>query len=392
MATTQTTKACVLHGIKDLRIEQREVPPLGPDELQLAVCATGLCGSDLHYYHQYRNGDILVREPLALGHESAGVVLAVGDAVPKDVFKVGDRVAIEVGIPCGKCARCTEGAYNICKEMRFRSSAKSFPHFQGTLQGVINQPAAWCHKLPENVSLEEGALLEPMSVAIHAVRRSKIPAGSTCLVLGAGAVGLLTAAMLVAHGAETVVISDIDARRVSFAVDNGFADRGVVMPRRSGSTVDEKLEIARDAASLMGQQCHRGTETPIGEFDAVFECTGVEPCMQAAIYASRPGGRVLIIGMGTPIQTLPISAAALREVDLIGVFRYASTYEYGIDLLSGKVDVQLAGGRPLPDVKKLVTHRFKNLEAAREAFEMAGKPADQDGNLVLKVMIQSDSH
>ena len=87
-----------------------------------------------------------MREPLALGHESAGVVQAIGDAVPKDAFKVGDRVAIEVGIPCGKCARCDEGAYNICKDMRFRSSAKSYPHFQGTLQERINQPAVWCHK------------------------------------------------------------------------------------------------------------------------------------------------------------------------------------------------------------------------------------------------------
>ena len=167
MDTTQTTNACVLHGIKDLRLvrkynlpvtifeklppnnklqEQREVPKLAAGELQLAVKTTGLCGSDLHYYNHHRNGDILVREPLVLGHESSGTVLAIGDDVPSDAFKVGDRVAIEVGIPCGSCTRCSEGRYNICKEMRFRSSAKSFPHFQGTLQDVINQPAKWCHK------------------------------------------------------------------------------------------------------------------------------------------------------------------------------------------------------------------------------------------------------
>jgi L-iditol 2-dehydrogenase len=115
-----------------------------PSEVQVAVQATGLCGSDLHYFNHYRNGDIIVREPLTLGHESAGVVTAVGSGV-SDV-KVGDRVALEVGLPCLECELCAAGRYNICKTLRFRSSAKSFPHFQGTLQERINHPAAYCHK------------------------------------------------------------------------------------------------------------------------------------------------------------------------------------------------------------------------------------------------------
>ena len=116
----------------------------GPTELQIQIKATTLCGSDLHYYEHYRNGDIQVREPLSLGHESAGVVHAVGSQVEN--FRVGDRVALEVGLPCGECERCREGRYNICPAMRFRSSAKAFPHAQGTLQDTINHPAAWCHK------------------------------------------------------------------------------------------------------------------------------------------------------------------------------------------------------------------------------------------------------
>lgn len=112
--------------------------------MQIAVQATGLCGSDLHYFNHYRNGDIIVREPLTLGHESSGVVTAVGSSVTN--LKVGDRVALEVGLPCLECELCTSGRYNICKALRFRSSAKSFPHFQGTLQARINHPAVYCHK------------------------------------------------------------------------------------------------------------------------------------------------------------------------------------------------------------------------------------------------------
>jgi L-iditol 2-dehydrogenase len=167
MATEQDERqirASVLHGAKDLRIvcytphpypptfnsiltstqESRALPPPSPSELQISIRSTGLCGSDLHYYRHYRNGDIIVREPMSLGHESAGVVVRVGSDVKG--FKEGDKVALEVGLPCEECERCKEGRYNICKGMKFRSSAKAFPHAQGTLQERINHPEKWCHK------------------------------------------------------------------------------------------------------------------------------------------------------------------------------------------------------------------------------------------------------
>lgn len=124
--------------------ENRNLEPPGPDEVQVAVEATGLCGSDLHYFNHYRNGDILVQEPLTLGHESSGTVHAVGSQVTH--LRAGDKVALEVGLPCTQCDLCQEGRYNICKSLRFRSSAKSFPHFQGTLQERINHPAKFCYK------------------------------------------------------------------------------------------------------------------------------------------------------------------------------------------------------------------------------------------------------
>lgn len=124
--------------------EHRQLGSPEPSEVQVAVQATGLCGSDLHYFNHYRNGDIIVQEPLTLGHESSGVVTAVGSSVTH--LNVGDKVALEVGLPCAECELCQSGRYNICKGMRFRSSAKAFPHFQGTLQAKINHPASYCHK------------------------------------------------------------------------------------------------------------------------------------------------------------------------------------------------------------------------------------------------------
>ncbi|KAH8648527.1 chaperonin 10-like protein [Xylariales sp. PMI_506] len=369
-------RASVLHGVKDLRVENRALGAPEADEVQVSVKATGLCGSDLHYFNHYKNGDIIVREPMALGHESAGVVSAVGSGVTD--LKVGDNVALEVGLPCEQCDLCLQGRYNICKGMRFRSSAKAFPHFQGTLQDRINHPARWVHKLPESVPLEYGALVEPLSVAFHARDRAQLQPGATVFVLGAGAVGLLCAFAAKAAGAKTVVIADILAERVDWAVANGFADAAFVVPMARPQTIEDKLAYAKDVAAKVAE-VQVGGEA-VGDFSVTFECTGVETCMQTAIYSTQAGGKVMIIGMGTPIQTLPMSAAALREVDLIGVFRYANTYKPIIEMLSKK-------DPSLPDIGKLITQRFQGFDAIPEAFKMAGQIKDDQGNLVLKVMV-----
>ncbi|KAI6780472.1 Sorbitol dehydrogenase-like protein [Emericellopsis cladophorae] len=377
MSTTCTqVAASVLHGAKDLRQETRDLPTPADDEVQIAVQSTGLCGSDLHYFNHYRNGDIIVREPLTLGHESAGTVVATGASVTD--LAVGDRVALEVGLSCEQCEYCCTGRYNICKGMKFRSSAKANPHAQGTLQEKINHPARWCHKLPPALSLDLGALMEPLSVAMHARNRAALDPSTTLLVLGAGAVGLLVAAVSRAAGHEKIVIADINEDRLDFAVNNGFADVSVVVPMARPETVEDKLKYAKEVAGLVGDAEIRGEK--VGEVGAVYECTGVETCLQASIYATKPGGRIMIIGMGTPVLTLPISAAALREVDLVGVFRYANTYKEVIAMLSNPP-------KAMPDLTKMVTQRFKGMEKISEAFAMAGKVKDDEGNLVLKVVV-----
>ncbi|KXJ89389.1 chaperonin 10-like protein [Microdochium bolleyi] len=384
-------KASVLHGAKDLRVESRALSGPAADEVQIAVQATGLCGSDLHYHGHYRNGDILVREPMTLGHESAGTVTAVGSGVTSGL-QPGDRVALEVGLPCESCSLCASGRYNICRGMNFRSSAKAFPHSQGTLQERINHPARWCHKLPQEVSLEQGALVEPLSVAFHAHTRAALTReqakDATILILGAGAVGLCCAyASRVLLNPKRIVIADIQTDRVNFAVEHGFADVAVTVPLGRPQSIEDKLEYARGVADLVKTAKVPGSEELVGEVAATFECTGVETCMQAAIYTTQPGGKVMMIGMGTPIQTLPLSAAALREVDLVGVFRYANTYPKIIELLSQASSNTGSDGSKIPDITKLITQRYKGLDNIPKAFDMASKVKDEQGNLVIKVFV-----
>ncbi|KAF7896814.1 uncharacterized protein EAF01_009217 [Botrytis porri] len=403
----------VLHGIQDVRLEVRNITEPHIGELQVQIKSTGICGSDVSYYKKFANGDLCACAPLSLGHEASGVVVGIGPQV--NGFAVGDRVALEVGISCGQCDICRKGRYNLCKKMRFRSSAKSVPHFQGTLQERINHPAIWCHKLPDHISFDAAALLEPLSVAIHSVNRAAPTPGSTAVVIGAGAVGLLVAAMARQSGCPIVTITDISANRVQYALDHGFATHGYVIPPSSSnssapstahssgtstpslasgtttpissySTISDGLNSAKCSASdilsisspddNLAEDDHEGA-------DITFECTGKEICMQTAIYSTKPGGKVIMVGMGTPIQTLPLSAAHLREVDILGVFRYANTYLTGIRILgaSGK-----KGG--LPSLDNMVTHRLKGLGNAKQAFELAGKTMDERGDLILKVVIE----
>ena len=280
--------------------------------------------------------------------------------------------------------------YNLCTKMRFRSSAASYPHYQGLLQTRVNHPAQWCHLLPNalsadsDVRLDLGALLEPLSVALHASRRARMRGGEDILVLGSGAVGLLCAWVARKRGAKRIVIADRDEGRVNWASSRGWADQGVVASLVQGTTTEERFEGAmKNAKRYCAANCDSGDDqTDPVDFDLVFECTGAETCVQSAIYSAKAGGRVLLVGMGTPVQTLPLGAAAIREVDLCGVFRYAGTYPEGIDMISKRE-------KGIPDLAEVVTHRYKGLERAREAFGLAGRGGrGPDGNLALKCMVE----
>ena len=297
--------------------------------------------------------------------------------------------------------------------LRFGATSKSPPSYPIAVRKSANK-----NRLPNHISFDAAALLEPLSVAIHSVNRAAVTPGSTALVIGAGTVGLLVAAMARQSGCTFVTIMDVDAGRVEYAISNGFATHGYVVPKplhscassssiftSSGTTtpssdgattplsiyggVESRLDGAKAVAADV-LAVARSDMVPLEDdedegVDVTFECTGKEACMQTSLYATRPGGKVIMVGMGTPIQTLPLSAAHLREVDILGIFRYANTYATGIRLLGAR------GAMALPSLDKMVTHRFKGLGAAREAFELAGRTVDDEGRLVLKVVIEAQA-
>ncbi|KAE8402161.1 chaperonin 10-like protein [Aspergillus pseudonomiae] len=368
-------------------------------EVQVAIRATGLCGSDLHYYNHGRNGDFVVREPFCLGHESSGVVTAVGPEAT--TLQVGDRVALEVGLPCRKCVLCKQGRYNICPEMKFRSSAKIFPHLDGTLMELTNHPAEMCHKLPDSVSFAGGALVEPLAVCLHAVRRSHPPSKeevqlaeslgdqSAALIFGAGAIGLLLAgALATAENFSNIVVADIDPARLAIAESLNLGLKTALIPKADPANpppAKDAPHAEQTAYALQNAQRVAATlKETIGlasGFSRIYECTGVPACVQAGIYAAAPGSVLVQIGMGNPIQTLPVGAAALREVDVIGVFRYdGHAYPAAIALV--------ASGKFNRVEELVVTHRLP-LEQGERAFALAGKGVDETGRPVVKVVIES---
>lgn len=296
--------------------------------------AVGICGSDVHYWKRGRIGDFILTAPMVLGHESSGIVSAVGEGVTN--LKVGDRVAIEPGVGCRICSFCKEGRYNLCPEMKFAAT----PPYDGSLCRYYVHAADFCFKLPDHVSLEEGALLEPLSVAVHACRRAGISIGSKVLVCGAGPIGLVNLMTAKACGASKVAITDLDEGRLNKAKELG-ADYVI------------KVDPAKDSRALAKE-----VVDSLGLADQSIECTGAESSFHTAIHATKSGGTLVVVGMGKAVVQFPIVDALVREVDIRGIFRYVNCYPTALALIaSGAVNV-----------KPLVTHHFK-LEQSLDAFE-----------------------
>lgn len=313
--------------------------------------SVGICGSDVHYWTHGAIGDFVVKAPMVLGHEAAGVVDRLGPGV--NHLQVGDRVAIEPGVPCRMCSYCKSGRYNLCGDMQFCAT----PPVHGNLTRYYVHAADFCYKLPDHMSLEEGALMEPLAVGVHACRRSGVSLGKSVLICGAGPIGLVNLLTAKAMGAAKVIITDINEDRLKVAKNLG-ADHIFKV-----STDKSAEEMAGEVADLLGG------DKP----DIAIECCGVESSIRFAIFATRSGGVVVLVGLGKSEVSLPIVNAACREVDIRGIFRYANCYPTAISMV--------ASG--LVDVKPLITHRFE-LKDTLEAFETAKTGAGG----AIKVMIK----
>jgi len=287
---------------------------------------------------------------LILGHECSGIIHAVGDNVTN--VKPGDRVAIEPGIPCRFCKFCRSGHYNLCPDVHFLAT----PPIDGSLAQFIEHASDFVYKMPEHMSYEEGALLEPLSVAVHACDRGGVKAGSHVLITGAGPVGMVCLLVARASGATKVWITDMLEHRLALALKMGAT--GVF--KASDPIPDVVKKLAAE-----------------GGVTHSIECSGHDGAISLCIKATNPGGKLLSIGRGhADNQVIPLFEAADKEIDILGSFRYHGTYAKGLELVAtGQVNL-----------KHLVSHRF-TLEQVQAAFETA--ETGKDGAIKVAITISN---
>ncbi len=333
-------KAAVLQRARVLTMEQRPRPEPGPGEVLVRVRSVGVCGSDVHYYTHGRIGPFVVESPLVLGHEMAGTIAALGPGVTTRT--VGQRVAVEPGVPDRVCEFCRSGRYNLCPNVRFMAT----PPVDGAFTEFVVMPQDFVFPLPDHVSLEEGAMIEPLSVGVYAVHRSGLRAGQDVAVLGAGPIGLVTLQAARAAGAGAITVVDLDAHRLEVAASMGAT-----------ATVDASRDDPR--SRILELTGGRGV-------DLVFEAAGSPRTAAMAVHLARRGGRVAVIGLPPEDNCpFPLVAAMAKEVDIVTVFRYANVYPAAIALVAeGRVNV-----------KDLITHRF-TLEEAERALQLSDRRED----------------
>ncbi|MEM1508592.1 MAG: NAD(P)-dependent alcohol dehydrogenase [Thermofilaceae archaeon] len=327
-------KAVVLYGPRDLRLESRLEPIPRSSEALVRVKVCGICRSDYHYWKYGRIGEFVVKEPLILGHEACGVVEEVGEGV--ESLKPGDPVVIEPGVPCGECWYCRIGRYNLCSNVVFMGT----PPVNGAFVEYVAWRNDFLYKMPSGMSFEEGAMIEPLAVALQAVNRAGLKSGFSVAIFGMGTIGMVTLEAVKAAGAGKIIVVDVDEWKLDLALRNG-ADVAV------NARKENPVETVRKAAGGEG-------------VDYVFEASGVERASYQAVKSARRGGVVTLIGLYTNDEfEYPVLETIIKEVDIRGVHRYANMFQPAIQLVS----------KGIVKVKHLVTHKL-SLERIEEGFRI----------------------
>lgn len=343
-------EALVIHAPGDLRIEDVPTPELGPGQLRVRVRCGGICGSDLHYYQHGGFGTVRVKEPMVLGHEVAGMIEAVGAGAGG--FAPGERVAISPSRPCGLCRYCQQGLQNHCLDMRYYGSAMRTPHVQGAFRQEIVVEHWQAHRLADSVSDGEGSMAEPLSVALHAVRRAGSLLGKSVLVTGCGPIGALAIIAARRAGATHIVATDVGSHTLGKALKVG---------------ADEVVNVAEEPEGLARFTADKG------QFDVLFEASGNQRALVGAFEALRPRGIIVQLGLGGEM-TLPINTIVAKEFDLRGAFRFHEEFAVAVELLN----------KGLVDVKPLISATLSYRDSAR-AFALAA-----DRSLAMKVLLNFD--
>ncbi|OUM02777.1 L-idonate 5-dehydrogenase [Variovorax sp. JS1663] len=343
-------EALVIHAPGDLRVENVPTPELGPGQLRVRVRCGGICGSDLHYYQHGGFGTVRIKEPMVLGHEVAGMVEAVGDGAGS--FAPGERVAISPSRPCGLCRYCQQGLQNHCLDMRYYGSAMRTPHVQGAFRQEIVVEHWQAQRLADSVSDGEGSMAEPLSVALHAVRRAGPLLGKNVLVTGCGPIGALAIIAARRAGATHIVATDVGAHTLGKALKVG---------------ADEVVNVAEEPEGLARFTAEKG------HFDVLFEASGNQRALVGAFDALRPRGIIVQLGLGGEMQ-LPINTIVAKEFDLRGAFRFHEEFAVAVALLN----------KGLVDVKPLISATLSYRDSAR-AFALAA-----DRSQAMKVLLNFD--
>ena len=345
-------RSIVIHAPHDLRVESRDnAASPGPGEVRVTVRKGGICGSDLHYFHNGGFGTVKLREPMILGHEVAGTIAEVGPGV--EDLRPGDKVAINPSMPCGACEYCRKNMRNQCEDMRFSGSAMRFPHQQGLFRQDITLPASQLVVLKPETDLALAACAEPFAVCLHAVRKAGSLIGRRVLVSGCGPIGCLTILAAARAGAQEICATDLSAAPLEIAA-------------RMGAT--RPIDLGANAAELDALSKGKGT------VDVVFECSGSPAALRSAFAVLRPGGLLVAIGLGSDV-TLPLGLAVTKEIRIEGSFRFDEEFNLAAELID----------RRSVDVSPLIT-KILPMEAALEAFELAS-----DRTKAMKVQLDFDT-